>query len=151
MTQPWSLAHPGLRRQTTCVQLQPQNPKPFFQPQPAPAEPKGKTSAAKGCQLMAEPPGSWGCGGGALGSPEDFPSPARRRTVPRMPGSSWEICIVLPAGAQQSQQLPARPSSHHPAHSCSQPFGNRTLREGSRKKKRSNQCYPVFPEGRCRL
>ena len=47
----------------------------------------------------------------------------------------------------QSQQFPVRPRSHHPAHSCSQPFGNQTLQEGSRKKKDLISVTLFFPEG----
>lgn len=124
-------------------------PKALFQPQPAPTEPKGKTSIAKGCQLVAEPPGSpgWGSGGGAL-------VPAALRTLQalqrgqsqRCLEAAGKTCIVLPAEAQ-SQQFPVRPRSHHPAHSCSQPFGNQTLQEGSRKKKDLISVTLFFPEG----
>lgn len=78
-----------------------------------------------------------------------FVSPRRAPSShPSSPGDSQESCkqdsprqrleaagkiyMVTSAGGQ-SRELPRRPRSHHPAHSCSQPFGNQTLLEESKK------------------
>lgn len=66
------------------------------------------------------------------GSPGDSQE-SRKKDGPRQRlEAAGKIYIVISAGGQ-SWELPLRPRSHHPAHSCSWPFGNQTLLEENKK------------------
>lgn len=96
----------------------------------------------------AEPPGSpAGRSGGStfrcFVSPRRVPAShpgstgdsqeSRKQDSPRQClEAAGKIRIITWAGGQ-SRELPRRPRSHHPAHSCSQPFGNQTLLEENKK------------------
>lgn len=81
--------------------------------------------------LPAEPPISTALrpGGRYLVSAPVPAAPGTLRVLqgqsPTMPG---KIYVVLSARGQ-SRELPPRPRSHHPAHSCFQPLGKQTLLE----------------------
>ena len=170
MTQPLSLAHPGLRRQTTpqrthSCSLVVSGPGAFFHPVPMPEELRGKMSEAGGSQLYqlsiparsgasagvlstAEPPTSLvlRSGGSTLrcsvsprrassshpGSPGDSQESCKQDSPRQRLEAAGKIYIITWAGGQ-SRELPRRPRSHHPAHSCSRPFGNQTLLEEIKK------------------
>lgn len=103
MTQPWSLAHPGLWRQhhARSCSLKTQSP---FPATTCTHRAKGQNIhsqrvSARGRASWEPRLGVWRWSFGAC-SPEDSPSPAKR-TVPTMPGSSWEN-LHCPAGPKHN-------------------------------------------------